>query len=122
LIFIVLSVPRAVVMPAARGTSSPNLTGHNVLAHNLIKISALVVSSQRPHQRSPSKPDRLGLPNELSLLDDCAALTGGVGAELVIHGGDLRDPWTVVIGHDRRSWRYDCCTAVPVPLATSQST
>jgi hypothetical protein len=33
-----------------------------------------------------------------------------VGAELVIHAGDLRHRQTVVIGHDRRSWRYDCCT------------
>ena len=33
----------------------------------------------------------------------------GVGAELVIHGGDLRCRWTVVVVHDRRSWRYDCC-------------
>jgi hypothetical protein len=32
-----------------------------------------------------------------------------VGAELAIHGGDLRDRGTVVVGHDRRSWRYDCC-------------
>jgi hypothetical protein len=32
-----------------------------------------------------------------------------VGAELVIHGGDLRHRWTVTIGHDRLSWRYDCC-------------
>jgi putative transposase len=31
-----------------------------------------------------------------------------VGAELVIHGGDLRHRWTVTIGHDRLSWRYDC--------------
>jgi hypothetical protein len=27
----------------------------------------------------------------------------GVGAELAIHGGDLRDRWTVAVGHDRRS-------------------
>jgi hypothetical protein len=32
-----------------------------------------------------------------------------VGAELVIHGGDLRHRGPVVVGHDRRSWRYDCC-------------
>jgi len=32
-----------------------------------------------------------------------------VGAELAIHGGDLRDRWTVAVGHDRRSWQYDCC-------------
>jgi hypothetical protein len=31
-----------------------------------------------------------------------------VGAELVIHGGDLRHHWMAVVGHDRRSWRYDC--------------
>jgi hypothetical protein len=31
-----------------------------------------------------------------------------VGAEPVIHGGDLRRCLTVVVGHDRRSWRYDC--------------
>jgi hypothetical protein len=31
-----------------------------------------------------------------------------VGAELAIHGGDLRHRWTVVVRHDRRSWRYDC--------------
>jgi hypothetical protein len=31
-----------------------------------------------------------------------------VGAELGIHGGDLRHRWTVTIGHDRLSWRYDC--------------
>jgi hypothetical protein len=35
-------------------------------------------------------------------------MKGGVGAELVIHGGDLRHRWTVTIGHDRLSWRYDC--------------
>jgi hypothetical protein len=29
-------------------------------------------------------------------------------AELVIHGCDLRHRWTVTIGHDRLSWRYDC--------------
>jgi hypothetical protein len=33
----------------------------------------------------------------------------GVGAELAIHGGDLRHRWTVAVGHDRRSWRYHCC-------------
>jgi hypothetical protein len=27
---------------------------------------------------------------------------------LVIHGGDLRHRWMAVVGHDRRSWRYDC--------------
>jgi hypothetical protein len=32
-----------------------------------------------------------------------------VGAERAIHGGDLRDRWTVAVGHDRRSWRYDWC-------------
>ena len=32
-----------------------------------------------------------------------------VGAELAIHGGDLRHRGTVVVGHDRRSWRCDCC-------------
>jgi hypothetical protein len=32
-----------------------------------------------------------------------------VGAELVIHGGGLRHRWPVVVGHDRRSWRYNCC-------------
>jgi hypothetical protein len=32
-----------------------------------------------------------------------------VGAELVIHGGDLRHHWPVAVGHDRRSWRCDCC-------------
>ena len=32
-----------------------------------------------------------------------------VSAELVIHGGDLRHHCTVVVGHDRRSWRYDWC-------------
>ena len=32
-----------------------------------------------------------------------------VGAESAIHGGDLRHRGTVVIGHDRRSWRCDCC-------------
>jgi site-specific DNA recombinase len=31
-----------------------------------------------------------------------------VGAESVIHGGDLRHRWPVVVGHDRRSWLYDC--------------
>jgi hypothetical protein len=35
-------------------------------------------------------------------------MVAGVGAELVIHGGDLRHRWTVTIGHDRLSWRYDC--------------
>ena len=33
-----------------------------------------------------------------------------VGAELAIHGGDLKHCWTVAVGHDRRSWRYDCYT------------
>jgi hypothetical protein len=33
----------------------------------------------------------------------------GVGAELAIHDGDLRHRWAVVVGHDHRSWRYDCC-------------
>jgi hypothetical protein len=33
----------------------------------------------------------------------------GVGAELAIHGGDLGHRWTAVVGHDRRSWRCDCC-------------
>jgi hypothetical protein len=37
-----------------------------------------------------------------------AAALMPVGAELVIHGGDLRHRWTVTIGHDRLSWRYDC--------------
>jgi hypothetical protein len=32
----------------------------------------------------------------------------GVGAELVVHSGDLRHRWTVIVGHDRRPWRYDC--------------
>jgi hypothetical protein len=32
-----------------------------------------------------------------------------VGAELAIHGGDLRHLCPVAVGHDRRSWRYDCC-------------
>jgi hypothetical protein len=32
----------------------------------------------------------------------------GVSAELAIHGGDLPHRWAVVVGHDRRSWRYDC--------------
>lgn len=31
------------------------------------------------------------------------------GAELVIHGGDLRYRWAVVIRHDRPLWHYDCC-------------
>jgi ABC-type transporter Mla maintaining outer membrane lipid asymmetry ATPase subunit MlaF len=41
-----------------------------------------------------------------------AELTGhdaAWGAGLVVHGGDLRHRWTVAVGHDRRSWRYDCC-------------
>jgi hypothetical protein len=47
---------------------------------------------------------------------DSSATIGGanpnlpVGAELAIHGGELRNRWTVTVGHDRRSWRYDCCT------------
>jgi hypothetical protein len=32
-----------------------------------------------------------------------------VGAELAIHGGDLVHRWAVMVGQDRRSWRYDCC-------------
>ncbi|MDQ3886911.1 MAG: hypothetical protein M3308_07890 [Actinomycetota bacterium] len=32
----------------------------------------------------------------------------GVGAELVIHGADLRRRWTVVVGHGHPLWRYDC--------------
>jgi hypothetical protein len=32
-----------------------------------------------------------------------------VGAELTIHDDDLQHPWTVVVGHDRLPWRYDCC-------------
>ena len=35
-----------------------------------------------------------------------------VGAKLAIHGDDLRCRWLVVIGPDRRSWRYDCCTCL----------
>jgi hypothetical protein len=31
-----------------------------------------------------------------------------VGAEPVIHADDLRRCLTVVVGHDRRSWRCDC--------------
>jgi len=31
-----------------------------------------------------------------------------VGAELVIHRGDLRHCGMAFMGHDRRSWRYDC--------------
>jgi hypothetical protein len=33
----------------------------------------------------------------------------GVGAELAIHGGDLRHRWTVAFRHARGSWRYDYC-------------
>jgi hypothetical protein len=32
-----------------------------------------------------------------------------VGAEQVIRVSDLRHRWAVVVGHDRRSWRFDCC-------------
>ena len=32
-----------------------------------------------------------------------------MGAELVIHGDDLRHRCPVGVGHDRRSWRYDWC-------------
>jgi hypothetical protein len=32
-----------------------------------------------------------------------------VGAELVIHGGDLRYRWARVIMHDRPLWHCDCC-------------
>jgi hypothetical protein len=31
-----------------------------------------------------------------------------VGAELVIHGRDLRYRWTVTVGHDHRMWRFNC--------------
>src|SRR5947209_930926 len=33
---------------------------------------------------------------------------GPVGAELAIHGGDVGHRGAVAVGHDRRSWRYDC--------------
>jgi hypothetical protein len=32
-----------------------------------------------------------------------------VGAELVIHGGDLRYRWAAAVRHDRPPWHYDCC-------------
>ncbi|HXT43778.1 MAG TPA: hypothetical protein VN748_06630 [Pseudonocardiaceae bacterium] len=31
----------------------------------------------------------------------------GVGAELVIHGGDLRHRSVVILGHDHRPWPCD---------------
>ena len=31
-----------------------------------------------------------------------------MGAELVIHGRDLRYRWTVTVGHDHWPWRFDC--------------
>lgn len=34
-------------------------------------------------------------------------------AELLIHGGGLRHRRGVVVGHDRRSWRYDCSIDLP---------
>jgi hypothetical protein len=37
-----------------------------------------------------------------------AVLDELVGAEPVIHGDDLRRCLTVVVEHDRQSWRYDC--------------
>jgi hypothetical protein len=30
-----------------------------------------------------------------------------VGAEQVIHSSDLQHRWRMVVGHDRRPWRYD---------------
>jgi hypothetical protein len=32
----------------------------------------------------------------------------GVGAELVIHGRDLRCCWVVAVRHDHWPWRFDC--------------
>jgi len=34
-----------------------------------------------------------------------------VGSEQVVHVSDLRHCWTVVVGHDRFSWRYDSSTS-----------
>jgi transposase-like protein len=56
---------------------------------------------------------RLGGVDDIVLSLTARGLTTGeiaaVGAELVIHGGDLRHHWPVAVGHDRRSWRCDCC-------------
>ena len=38
-----------------------------------------------------------------------AVRADGVGAELAIHGRDLRMSLDSAMGHDRRLWRYDCC-------------
>jgi hypothetical protein len=32
-----------------------------------------------------------------------------VGAEQVIRSADVRYCWTVVVGHDRQLWLFDCC-------------
>jgi hypothetical protein len=36
-----------------------------------------------------------------------------VGAEQLIHNGDLRHRLRVAVGHDRRPWRYDCSISSP---------
>jgi hypothetical protein len=57
--------------------------------------SARIASHRRGHRRQPWNP--CGVPE-----------VGVVGAELVIHGRNLRRCWAVTIGHDHRLWRFDC--------------
>jgi len=64
-----------------------------------------LVSRSRIRKRSCSSRSS----RSISRLRACWVTHDPVGAELVIHGGDLRRRWAVAVGHDRRPWRYDCC-------------
>jgi hypothetical protein len=48
-------------------------------------------------------------PADRAWLAALSRLRHRVGAEQLIHVSDLRHRWTVAVGHDRRSWRFDCC-------------
>jgi hypothetical protein len=52
--------------------------------------------------------DRIRPQHIVSLLLGYVIAARLVGAEPVIHGGDLHHCLTVVVGHDRRLWLYDC--------------